>query len=213
MASEHDVRPLSRWTRLLNAYWPLWTLLVLPGAYWTYIYWQGTSFYGEYLHATGELAARLLIAAMAVTPLRLMFPNTALADWLLPRRRHLGVATFGYALLHTGAYIIRQPFARIVEEAMEIAMWTGWLAFLLMLALAVTSNDASERLMKHGWKALHRAVYAVALLTYAHWVLSAFNPVPGYIHLGVLAALESVRVWRSWTNRREAQEIGASSTM
>ncbi|MEX2458656.1 MAG: hypothetical protein WD770_06685, partial [Actinomycetota bacterium] len=61
---------------------------------------------------------------------------------------------------------------------------------LIMLALALTSNDASLRRLGHGWKILHRAVYVAALLSFAHWVLSAFNPTPGYIHLGVLAALE-----------------------
>lgn len=197
--------------RLLNSPYFLWILLALPGAVMTYRYWQGTSFYGEYLHATGELAAQLLIATMAVTPLRLMFPRTALARWLLPRRRHLGVATFGYSLLHTGAYVIRQPWATIAEDAMAIAMWTGWLALAIMLVLALTSNDASVRLLRRGWKILHRAIYAVAVLTFAHWILSAFDPVPGYIHLGVLAALEAFRLWRSWMNRRAAGDLQAAS--
>ncbi|MDT8399346.1 MAG: hypothetical protein RQ899_12090 [Pseudomonadales bacterium] len=33
------------------------------------------------------------------------------------------------------------------------------------------------------------------MLTFAHWVLTAFDPVPGFIHLGVLAALEAFRLW------------------
>ncbi len=203
MSDTVPILPL--WVRLVNAYGFLWIPLALPGTYWTYAYWQGTQFYGEYLHATGAWAAQLLIATMSVTPVRLAFPNTALARWLLPRRRHLGVATFGYTLLHAGAYIVRQPFTRIAEDAMAIAMWTGWLALALMLALAVTSNDTSERFMRRRWKTLHRAVYVVAVLTYTHWILAAFNPVPGYIHLGVLGALEAFRIWRSWTNRRESQ--------
>ena len=132
--------------RLLYAYWPWWIVLTLPGTYWTFGYWRGTTFYGEYLHATGELGAALLIATLAVTPLRLIFPGTALAGWLLARRRQLGVVTFVYSVLHTGAYVVRQPVERVVEEAAEIAMWTGWLALVLMLPLAVTSNDVSERL-------------------------------------------------------------------
>ena len=192
--------------RLLYAYWPWWIVLTLPGTYWTYGYWRGTTFYGEYLHATGELGAALLIATLAVTPLRLIFPGTALAGWLLARRRQLGVVTFVYSVLHTGAYVVRQPVERVVEEAAEIAMWTGWLALVLMLPLAVTSNDVSERLMKRGWKTLHRTVYAIAVLTYAHWILAAFNPVRGYICLGVLAAVEGFRVWRSSVNRRTSEQ-------
>ena len=165
----------------------------MPGAYWTYGYWRGTTFYGEYLHATRELGAALLIATLAVTPLRLIFPGTALAGWLLARRRQLGVVTFVYSMLHTGAYVVRQPVERVVEEAAEIAMWTGWLALVLMLPLAVTSNDVSERLMKRGWKTLHRTVYAIAVLTFAHWILAAFNPIRGYICLGARSIGERQR--------------------
>lgn len=183
--------------RLRDTHWPLWIVLALPGLYWTYGYWQGTNFYGEYLHATGTLATQLLIATMAVTPVRRMFPNAALAQWLLPQRRYLGVATFAYTMLHAGAYVVRQPFDRIVEEGLEIAMWTGWLALAIMAVLAVTSNDRSERVLKRRWKTLHRTVYIVAVLTFAHWILSAFDPVSGYIHLGVLLALEAFRLWRT----------------
>ena len=188
--------------RLLDAYWPLWIALGLPGAYWTYGYWQGEVFYGEYLHATGELAAALLIGTLAVTPLRLVLPGTAPAGWLLARRRHLGVFTFVYSALHAGAYIVRQPVERVVEEAAEIAMWTGWLALLLMLPLAVTSNDASERMLKRRWKVLHRSVYLVAVLTFAHWILAAFDPGRGYVYLGGLVVVEGFRVWRTSVDRR-----------
>ena len=178
----------------------------MPGAYWTYGYWRGTTFYGEYLHATGELGAALLIATLAVTPLRLIFPGTALAGWLLARRRQLGVVTFVYSALHTGAYVVRQPVERVVEEAAEIAMWTGWLALVLMLPLAVTSNDVSERLMKRGWKTLHRTIYVIAVLTFAHWILAAFDPVSGYICLGIVAVVEGFRMWHTSVNRRTSEQ-------
>lgn len=182
--------------RVFNAPHFVWFVLVLPAVVWTYDYARGAGFYGQYLHDTGELSAQLLIATLAVTPLRLMFPAAGWTRWLLQRRRYLGVATFGYSLLHAGAYIQRAPaLAAIAQDALQIAMWTGWLAFLIMLALAATSNDTAVRRLKRAWKALHRWVYAAALLTFAHWILSAFDPVPGAIHLGVLVALETYRVW------------------
>jgi len=76
---------------------------------------------------------------------------------------------------------------------------------IVMLALAVTSNDASVRWLRRRWQRLHRLVYIAAILTFAHWVLSAFEPVPGWIHLGVLAALEVYRLLRS---RRRRPEFG-----
>ena len=193
---------LSRLVRLLNAAALFWALLALPGIFMTYRYAQGTTFYGEYLHATGELGGRLLMLAMAVTPLRLMFPNARWVQWLASRRRYIGVAAFGYSLLHAIAYLQRQTtFAAIVEDAAEIALAAGWLALLVMLALAVTSNDASARLLRRRWKLLHRGVYAAAVLTFVHWILSAFDPIPGAIHLAVLVALEVIRLWKTYGYR------------
>lgn len=185
----------------------LWALLALPGAFMTYRYVQGTTFYGEYLHATGELGARLLILALAVTPLRLLFPNAAWTRWLARRRRYLGVAVFGYALLHATAYLQRQSFTVIVQDAAELALATGWVALLVMLALAATSNDASVRRLGGRWKWLHRAVYAAAVLTFVHWILTAFDPLPGAAHLAVLAALEAIRVWKTARLNRDVRSF------
>jgi len=181
--------------RLLNASWFVWLLLALPGIVLTYRYARGTTFYGEYLHATGELGVRLLMLAMAVTPLKLMFANAGWVRWLARRRRYIGVAAFGYSLLHAAAYLERQAtFTAIVEDAAELALLTGWIALLVMLALAVTSNDTAVRLLRAGWKWLHRTVYLAAALTFGHWILTAFDPTAAYVHLAVLAALEGIRL-------------------
>ncbi len=185
--------------QFLNIPFVLWFLLSLPAVYWLYGYWQGTVFYGEMIQASGDLAAQLLIVTMAVTPLGLMFPNAVWVRWLKSRRRYLGVTAFGYSLLHMAVYLQRRPnLAFIIEDARQIAMWTGWLALLIMLVLAVTSNNISVRLLGGAWKRLHRVVYFVAVLTFVHWILTAFDPVPGIIHLSVLALLEAFRLWKTY---------------
>ena len=183
-----------RLVRLLNASWFTWLLLAVPGAVLTYRYARGATFYGEYLHSTGELGVRLLILTMAVTPLKVMFPSAGWVRWLARRRRYVGVAAFGYALLHAVAYLVRQPFSTIARDAAELALATGWVALLVMLALAATSNDAAVRRMRASWKWLHRAVYLAAALTFGHWILTAFDPTAAYVHLGILAALEATRL-------------------
>jgi sulfoxide reductase heme-binding subunit YedZ len=186
---------VARW---LNAPCTFWLLLALPAAITVYGYARGSIFYGEVLHSTGELGARLLIATLAVTPLGLAFPRAAWTRWLKARRRYLGVAAFGYSLMHAAVYLERQgDVERIAADALATGMWTGWLALLVMLVLAATSNDASVRKLRGRWKWLHRGVYAAAALTFAHWILTAFDPIPGWIHLGVLVALEGYRVWRT----------------
>jgi len=180
--------------RLLNASWFVWLLLAVPGAVLTCGYARGGTFYGEYLHATGEFAVRLLMLAMAVTPLKVMFPSAAWVQWLARRRRYIGVAAFGYSLLHAVAYVERQPFDTIVEEAGGLALMSGWIALLVMFVLAVTSNDTAVRSLRSRWKWLHRTVYLAAVLTLAHWILTAFDPMAAYVHAGILAALQGIRL-------------------
>ena len=95
----------------------------------------------------------------------------------------------------------------IVEDAAELALATGWVALVVMLTLAATSNDASVRLLGRRWKWVHRAVYAAAVLTFAHWILTAFDPLPGVAHLAVLAAIEAIRVWKTVRLNREARSF------
>jgi len=173
-------------------------LLTLPGAVTVINYINGETFYGEVVHFTGELSARLLIVTMAITPLRLMFPGRRWIGWLMQRRRYFGVATFGYAALHTGVYAARLKLpAEMLAEAAEPGILTGWLALAIFIPLAITSNAWSVRRFGRWWKRIHRWVYAAALLTFAHWLLVAFDVVPGLIHLLVLGVLESYRIWKT----------------
>ena len=175
----------------------LWLLLAAPFVYVVFAYATERLFYGEVVHLTGELSARLLIAAMAATPLTLMLPGQPVSRWLMRHRRSFGVASFAYAALHTLVYVERTGMlADVIDEAVDPGYLTAWIALAVFLVLAVTSNDASVRWLKEGWKRLHRLVYAAAVLAFAHWVLVAFNPGAAYLHLGILAGLEGYRVWK-----------------
>lgn len=175
----------------------LWLLLAAPLVYLVFAYATERLFYGEVVHITGELSARLLIAAMAATPLTLMLPGQAVSRWLMRHRRSFGVASFAYAALHTLVYVERTGLlVDVIDEAADPGYLTAWVALAAFLILAVTSNDASVRLFKDGWKRLHRLVYVAAVLVFAHWVLVAFNPGAAYLHLGILAGLEGYRVWK-----------------
>ncbi len=176
--------------------WLLWLLLAGLAAVQTWRYVAEAIYYGEYLHWTGEQSARLLIVTLAATPLRRIFPGARWTAWLVARRRDLGLATFLYAALHAVAYLARSADVRdILAEAVEIGMAVGWVALLVFLALAATSNDASVRRLGRRWKGLHRWIYAGALLTFLHWVATAFDPTAGYVHLGVLLVVLALRGW------------------
>jgi methionine sulfoxide reductase heme-binding subunit len=185
----------SRVTSALHSYGLLAALLAVPWAWLAFGYLTGRLFYGEIVHASGDWAIWCLMGALAVSPLRALFPRHAWTAWLLARRRYLGVAAFAYTLLHAAVYVLRQrELPVILAEALEAGLLTGWLALAIFVPLALTSNDGSVRRLGRAWKRLHRAVYAAAVLSFAHWVLVAFDATAAYAHLAVLAALEAARL-------------------
>ena len=176
----------------------LWLILALPGLWiaWRWAMTPEAYGYGHAIGDSGDWAAWLLLVTLAVTPLRLAFRKQGWTIWLLKRRRDLGVASFVYALGHTVIYLANKAdWQAVLSEAALPDILTGWLAFALFVPLAITSNDASVRAMKRAWKRLHRLVYPAAVLTFVHWALAAFDPTTAYIHIGILAAIEGLRIW------------------
>ena len=182
----------------------LWLVLALPGV-WILGRWDFTpeSYgYGHAIGDSGDWAAWLLMATLAVTPIRLLWRNSPVAIWLMRRRRDLGVASFAYAAAHTIIYVWNKAALQpVLEEAGNPDMLTGWLALALFVPLAVTSNDASVRALKRSWKKLHRLVYPAAVLMFVHWALASFDPTTAYIHIGIVAAIEIVRIAVQWRQR------------
>ena len=173
----------------------VWLVLSAPLVVQTIRYVTGATFYGAYLQWTGVVATQLLLLTLAVTPLRRLLPR---AGWILSIsrwRRDIGVATFCYALAHTLSFLIyKRDVGVIVEQSLEAELLTGWIAMLLIAALAATSNDASERRLGRRLKRLHRTVNLAAALTMEHWILTAYDPTTGFIYLAILVALLLLRL-------------------
>lgn len=72
-------------------------------------------------------------------------------------------------LMHCLLYA--DDLATILAEALELKITLGWMAFLIMVALAGTSNAAAIRAMGRKWKALHNWIYPEAAMTFLHWFL------------------------------------------
>lgn len=164
------------------------------------------------IRSTGDWTLRFLCLTLAVTPLRTIAKQPALARF----RRMLGLFTFFYVVLHFLAYawldmgfdpatiardIPKRPFALV-----------GFLAFVLLIPLAATSfNRAIKALGAPRWQALHRTVYAIVLLGLLHffWMRAAKN---NFAEVAVYAAVVALLLgWRLRQRLKSQAAAGAGS--
>lgn len=182
----------------LSPYW-LWLLLALPalGMLFEAVGSTDPRVFRHLIHGTGENAVRFLIITLMATPLAMLFKGWRGPRWLVKNRRYFGVAAFGYAALHTVFYVMGEgTLERILSEATQLDMWTGWLAFFIFIPLAVTSMDYFMRRMGPRWKTLQRFTYAAAVLTLIHWAAlhNWRHPEAALIQFTPLILLELYRV-------------------
>ncbi len=126
-------------------------------------------------HVTGDWALRLLILTLAMTPLRRLTGW----GWPLRLRRMLGLFVFFYASAHflTWAWLDQGFYWSeiLTDIAKRPYVTVGFLAWIMLWPLALTSNKASQMRLKGDWKRLHRLVYPIAVLAVLHylWLVKA----------------------------------------
>jgi len=190
------------WLRTRSAWWVLLALGLLPLAWlvWRTLTEQlGANPAETLIRATGDWTLRSLCLTLAITPLRMLL------GWpeLLRFRRLLGLLSFGWACLHLLCYTGFDMGFEWADIARDIPkrpfVLVGALAFALLLPLAATSwNGAIRRMGAHRWQALHRSVYAVAVLAVLHfWWMRAGkrNFTEVWVYGLIVAGLLGWRMW------------------
>lgn len=174
---------------------PVGLLLALPGVLLLHRWAIGDALAMDLLHPTGELSVRLMLLAMLPGPLIDFFaPNRFLLGWLA-LRRNFGVAAFAYAVLHLAFYALDMAsLAAMLDELTLPAIWTGWLALLLMAGPASISFDRAMRRLGRTWKRIQQLAYAAFVVTLVHWVLLDWHWQPAAIHLAPLIIAWSLRL-------------------
>ncbi len=151
----------------------------------------------------GLWALRLLVATLALTPLRYL---TGSSDWLRYRRM-LGLFAFFYLSLHLAMYVVvdRRFDWRTLGEDLAKRPWItlGFLAFVLLVPLALTSTQAAMRRLGRRWQRLHYLVYPAAVLGCWHFYWQVKRDVREPLaYAAALALLLGVRaVRRGWRAR------------
>lgn len=161
--------------------------------------------YNHFLRDTGEWSARLLIITLLISPLRLLFKKNEFLCWMNRQKRIFGVFTFVYSSIHLAGYFVQNSSASaLIADLFEPMALFGWIAFLIFIPLAVTSNNFSVRLLKgKNWKNMQRAVYIAAVLILLHWLLGErhLHWIPVLTHFTPLILLEGYRIWH-YVNRQ-----------
>jgi len=163
--------------------------------------------------STGIWTLVFLCITLAVTPLRRLTGQ----GWLLRLRRMLGLFAFFYACLHLTTYVwFDQWFdlSEIIKDVFKRPFITaGFTAFVLMVPLALTSNQWAMRTLKRRWQQLHRLIYLIAPIGLLHfwWHKGGkndfFEPI---IYAGVVVLLLGLRLlWHR--QAKKAQQARAAT--
>ena len=122
-------------------------------------------------HELGELALKLIIVGLAITPLRKIVGLN-----LIRFRRAIGVLAFTYVALHLLVWlvldvgILSQIWADILKRPY---ITIGMVGFVVMIPLAGTSNKWSVKRLGGKWRRLHQLTYVAAALGGVHFILIA----------------------------------------
>jgi sulfoxide reductase heme-binding subunit YedZ len=154
--------------------------------------------------STGTWALVFLCLTLCISPLKQWLE----LPWLVLHRRTLGLLSFFYACLHFLIWFYLdhlldiQAMFKDVYKRPFITM--GFISFLLLWPLALTSNQASIRWLRQRWAQLHRLIYLIAITVILHywWHKSGKHDYSTVsIYALVIASLLGLRVY-SWVQHR-----------
>ena len=192
----------SRWTKIA-----VFLLCLVPLAWLARRAWTGdlTANPIEYItHFTGDWTIRLVVATLAVTPLRRLLHQPDLIRF----RRMIGLFAFFYGSLHFATWFGLDKFFDMHEILADFTkrrfIIAGLTAFLCMVPLAVTSTKGwIRRLGGRRWQSLHRLIYvtAIAAVVHYYWLVKSDVRLP-LLYGSLVAILLAYRAGYWWSKRR-----------
>lgn len=155
------------------------------------------------LHQTGRDALALLLTSLAVTPVR------RITGWNRVQmvRRMLGLWSFFYAGSHFTIYAVFNHLGDVAAIWADVVerpfIFSGMLALVILVALALTSTTAAIRRLGRNWQRLHRLVYLAAAAGVVHFAWGQKADIREPLVWGaILGILLAVRVVASVARRR-----------
>jgi sulfoxide reductase heme-binding subunit YedZ len=126
-------------------------------------------------HQSGDWALRILLLTLLITPLKNWTGNAQLIRF----RRMAGLFVYFYASAHFLIWFLADhgldPYSMFDDVIKRPYITLGFIAFVLLTPLAITSNKRMIRMLGKKWKMLHKLVYLITILVVAHylWLVKA----------------------------------------
>lgn len=155
-------------------------------------------------HILGEWALRFMILTLLVTPVRDM---TRVNFYRF--RRAFGLLTFYYVAFHFLTYFILDRAMNLpvifVDVFKRPYIIVGMIAFICLIALAITSNNRSIARLGSLWGKLHRLVYVIATLGVVHFFMAVKSwPPRPFVYATIIGALLGYRLVKFALDQRRA---------
>jgi methionine sulfoxide reductase heme-binding subunit len=160
------------------------------------------------IRLTGEWSFIILMITLSVSP----FIRLTKISWLVGARRMIGLFVFFYASLHLTSFTLFYLGGSLSELASEIVerpyIVVGFIGWLLLLMLAVTSPNAIRRRLKKHWTTLHQSIYFIAILSCLHYIWLVKSDLNKPIAFTLLVAiLLGERAGFYWRKKRTRAKI------
>lgn len=143
----------------------------------------------------GDWGIYFILIGLSISPVRKILN----LHWLIQYRRMIGLFAFFYVCIHFSSYIWFEQFfdiEKIINDIIKRPFITiGFVSFLMLVPLALTSTNKMMRRLKKNWGRLHKLVYPISVLTLLHYfmMVKADYLVPGVL-LVILSILLAYRL-------------------
>ena len=159
---------MRRYSKTLVFFLSLWPIYVI--SYQIIFNQLGPEPVDRIINYFGEWTLIFILLTLSMTPLKKI---TKSVEWI-KFRRMLGLFTFFYASIHMLSYVgldYRFDFEPLINDVFKKKfVFIGFLAWLLLIPLAVTSSERMVRLLKQNWKKIHRLIYIIGIFGVLHYI-------------------------------------------
>ena len=182
----------------------IFLLLIFPSIYWIVLFINGSlgvNPIDKFMDKLGEMALRLLIGTLLLSTLS----KYSFFKPLINIRRMIGLFAFYYVILHFSTYIVLDHFFNwnfIIKDVVKRPFITfGFLSFLLLIPLALTSNNYMVKKLKFKlWKKIHYLIYIITPLSAIHYyLLTKADKTEPIIYLILIFILLFYRIFKKLT--------------